>query len=403
MTDPLSDVATRIPITAPWLDDQEIEAAARPLRSGWLTQGPEVAAFEREFAEAVGAPGACAVSSCTTALHLALKALGVKSGDEVITVSHSFIATANAIRYCGATPVFVDIEPATLNMNPAAIESVINGRTRAILCVHQLGLPCDITTIVATARRYGIWVVEDAACAIGSEVLVDDRWERIGKPHGDIACFSFHPRKVITTGDGGMITTSRPEWDARFRLWRQHGMSIPDTVRHGASSVVVETYDTVGYNYRLTDLQAAVGRVQLRRLPDILERRRAIAARYASLLADIPDLRVPVEPEWARTNWQSYCVRLPDRCNQREVMQELLLAGVASKRGVMCTHRTGAYAEAPWLCSERTQSCQCEPSTCVRLAESERAEDRSLMLPLYPGLSESDQDRVVSALREACR
>ncbi|HEV8345274.1 MAG TPA: DegT/DnrJ/EryC1/StrS family aminotransferase [Vicinamibacterales bacterium] len=385
-----STVATRIPITAPWLDDQEIEAVTRILRSGWLTQGPEVAAFEREFAAYVGAPYACAVSNCTTALHLALRTLGIGPGDEVITVSHSFIATANAIRYCNATPVFVDIDPATFNINPAAIEAAVNARTRAILCVHQMGMPCEIETIVAIGRRHGLWVVEDAACASGSEVFVNGEWGRIGRPHGDVACFSFHPRKIVTTGDGGMITTSRPEWDARFRLSRQHGMSVPDTVRHSATDIVFETYESVGYNYRLTDLQAAVGRVQLRRLPETLERRRSLAARYADVLSDIPGLRLPQEPAWARTNWQSYCVRLPDSCDQRRVMRALLDQGIASKRGVMCAHRTPAYEEAPW-------------NSGGSLRESERAEDRCIMLPLYPGMSDDDQDRVAGALRHACR
>src|SRR5258705_1807864 len=395
-------VLTKIPIASPWVGEEEVEAAARPLRSGWLTQGPEVAAFEREFAAYVGATHACAVSNCTTALHLALLALGVGPGDEVITVSHSFIATANAIRYCGAVPVFIDVDPATFNMNPRAIEAAITTRTRAILCVHQIGMPCEIEAIVATARRYGLWVVEDAACAIGSEVLVDGRWERIGKPHGDIACFSFHPRKVITTGDGGMITTSRPEWDARFRLWRQHGMSVPDAVRHSASQVTFEPYDTLGYNYRLTDLQAAVGRVQLQRMPAILERRRRLAARYATGLASVPGLRTPTEPAWARSNWQSYCVGLPDHCDQRQVMQSLLDQGIASKRGVMCTHRSPAYAVEPWNCSGRADAGACPPPTCQHLVESERAEDRSLMLPLFTGLSDTDQDRVVAAVAEAC-
>jgi perosamine synthetase len=395
---PISEVVSRIPITTPLLGREELEAVARPLESGWLTQGPEVAAFEREFAQYVGAAHACAVSNCTTALHLALKAVGVGPGDEVITVSHSFIATANAIRYCGATPVFVDIDPASLNMNPALIESAITARTRAILCVHQLGMPCDIRAIVAVARRHALWVVEDAACAIGSELSVDGRWERIGRPHGDVACFSFHPRKVITTGDGGMITTSRGEWDAQFRLWRQHGMSIPDTVRHGSSQVVFESYETLGYNYRLTDLQAAVGRVQLWRLPAILARRRALAARYAALLADVPGIVVPAEPAWARTNWQSYCTRLADACDQREVMQRLLEQGIATKRGVMCTHRSPAYVGIPWNCGPSRPAI----GGAVPLRQSELAEDRSLMLPLYPGLSEADQDRVIAAVRSAC-
>jgi dTDP-4-amino-4,6-dideoxygalactose transaminase len=263
-------------------------------------------------------------------------------------------------------------------------------------------MPCDLSAIVAIARRFGLWVVEDAACAIGSEVLVGDRWERIGKPHGDIACFSFHPRKVITTGDGGMITTARAEWDARFRLWRQHGMSVPDVVRHQATEVVFETYETLGFNYRLTDLQAAVGRVQLSRLPDILERRRAVAGRYAALLAGVPGLRLPQEPDWARTNWQSYCVGLPHGCDQRAVMQTLLEHGIASKRGVMCTHRAPAYAALPGCIPDASRTCQCPPGDCVGLCESERAEDRSLMLPMYPGLSDADQDRVVAVLAIAC-
>src|SRR5262245_1718886 len=201
MSPTASDIASRIPITAPWLDEQELAAVARPLKSGWLTQGPEVAAFEKEFAEWVGAAHACAVSNCTTALHLALLALGVGPGDEVITVSHSYIATATSIRYCGATPVFIDIEPATLNMDPTVIEAAITPRTRAILCVHQIGMPCDLGAILPAAHARGIPVIEDAACAIGSEILWAGEWLRIGRPLGDIACFSFHPRKVITTGD----------------------------------------------------------------------------------------------------------------------------------------------------------------------------------------------------------
>src|SRR5262245_15796360 len=196
-----------IPIVRPVMDECEANAARRAILSGWTTQGPEVAAFEQEFARFVGAPHACAVSNCTTALHLALLAVGVQPGDEVITVSNSIIATANAIHYCGATPVFIDIETDTYNFDPAQLEAALSPRTRAILCVHQMGMPCNLAAILPIARRRSIAVVEDAACAIGSEILWQDRWERIGRPHGDIACFSFHPRKIMTTGDGGMITT----------------------------------------------------------------------------------------------------------------------------------------------------------------------------------------------------
>src|SRR5512135_2061639 len=211
----MTDPPRMIPVARPWMDEREAEAARRPILSGWVTQGPEVAAFEREFAEIVGARYACAVSSCTTALHMALLAVGVQPGDEVITASHSFIATANSIRYCSAIPAFVDIQPATFNIDPMLIERAITGRTRALLCVHQVGMPCDLGAILEIAYRHGLPVVEDAACAIGSEIRRDGWWERIGRPHGDVACFSFHPRKVITTGDGGMITTSDPEWDRR--------------------------------------------------------------------------------------------------------------------------------------------------------------------------------------------
>jgi len=380
------------------MEEQEAEAARRAILSGWVTQGPEVAAFEGEFATLVGAKYACAVSSCTTALHLALLAVGVRQGDEVITVSHSFIATANSIRYCGAVPVFVDIESGTFNMNPESLERVISERTRAILCVHQMGMPCNLSEILKLARKHHLPVVEDAACAIGSEIFWDDNWEKIGKPHGDIACFSFHPRKVISTGDGGMITTFKSEWDSQVRLWRHQGMSVADTARHEAKEVICESYPVVGYNYRMTDIQAAIGREQLKRLPQITERRRALAGRYRKLLANAPMLRLPEEPPWARSNWQSYCVRLPDRCDQRQVMQEMLNAGIATRRAVMCAHRETAYEREPWSCGAGPGICGCLSGTCARLSESEKAQDHAIVLPLFHQMTDADQDEVATSL-----
>jgi dTDP-4-amino-4,6-dideoxygalactose transaminase len=378
--------AQQIPVALPDLYEDEAEAAHRVILSGWVTQGPEVAAFEREFANAVGACFARATSSGTTALHLALIAVGIEPGDEVITPSHSFIASANAVRYCGATPVFIDIESDGFNLDPSLLQDALTSRTRAILCVHQIGMPCDLTRITAFARQHGLMVVEDAACAIGSAIVVDGQQQRIGRPHGDIACFSFHPRKVITTGDGGMITTNDAAMDERIRRLRQHGMSIADTTRHASPTVVFETYPEVGYNYRMTDIQAAVGRVQLRRLDHLVQRRRALAERYRRILAQIPGLRLPTEPPWAVSNWQSYCIGLPAEADQRSVMQSLLDRGIATRRGVMCAHREAAYADV-----------------LLRhpLPRSEEAQDHCIILPLYARMTEAEQDAVAAALADA--
>lgn len=373
-----------IPIAAPLLANEEADAAREAVLSGWVSQGPQVAAFEREFASLVRAPHACAVANCTTALQLALAALDVGRGDEVITVSHSFIATANAIRYLGATPVFVDIDPDTYNVDCGRLAAAITERTRAIIAVHQMGMPCDMAALMAVANRHGVAVIEDAACAAGSQIWTAGEWEPIGKPIGRIACFSFHPRKVITTGEGGMLTTADAELDRKFRLLRQHGMSVPDIVRHDSTRVIFEEYVVLGYNYRMTDVQAAIGRKQLGRLPELIARRRRLASRYAELLGNIEGLRLPFEPEWARSNWQSYCIRLPDRIEQRAMMQSLLDQGIATRRGIMCSHRELPYAGT-------------EPRHDLR--QSELAQDRSMLLPIYAQMKEEEQIHVVDTIK----
>jgi dTDP-4-amino-4,6-dideoxygalactose transaminase len=346
------------------MGSEETAAVARVLASGWVMQGPEVEAFEREFAAFVGAPHACAVSSGTAALHLALLAVGVRPGDEVVTVSHSFIATANSVRHAGATPVFVDIEPGTLNIDPAAIEAAIGPRTRAILCVHQLGMPSDLARLGDLVARRGLRLVEDAACAAGSEVCLDGVWERIGRPHGDAACFSFHPRKLITTGEGGMVTTRDPLVAERVRAWRSHGS------RDGV----------YGFNYRLTDVQAAIGRVQLGRLPGLVAERRRLVETLRERLGGVVDF--PREPSWARSNWQSLCVRFATAEAARAAMQRLDAAGISARAGITNAHEHPEYRDG----------------RRGPLAESERAQRECLLLPVPSAMRRDELDRVVAAV-----
>ena len=377
----------QIPVARPFLGEEEAAAARRAILSGWVVQGPEVAALEQEFAAAVGAPLAVACSSGTAALHLALMALDLGPGHEVITVSHSFIATANSVRYVGATPVFVDVEAATGNLDPDRIAAAITPRTRAILAVHQLGLPCDLGRILPLAREHGLLVVEDAACAVGSAISLESgAWEPIGRPRGDLATFSFHPRKIITTGDGGMITGAAPALMERLARLRTHAMSLSTAQRHGASKVMLEQYLELGYNYRLSDIQGAVGREQLRRLPGLIEPLRRIAARYRDALADVPQLALPQEQAWARSNWQSYWITLTPQCPQSQVavMQELLTRGIHTRRGVMCAHREPAYQDLELR---------------FPLPVSEYLSDRSIILPSYPDMTAAEQDQVIAALR----
>jgi perosamine synthetase len=367
-----------VPFARPYLRGDEGDAVAEVIASGWVSQGPRVREFEAAFAARVGAAEAVAVSNCTTALQLALHVSGVGPGDEVVVPSMSFIATANAVWQCGATPIFAEVDPRTFNLDPEAAERAITPRTKAVMPVHQLGLPADMDRFLELGERHGVQVVEDAACAIGATY----RSRPIGSL-GPLACFSLHPRKVITTGEGGMITLQDAEVAARLRRLRQHGMDISDLARHGARDVVIESYPERGWNYRMTDMQAALGLRQLDALDEILAERARLAERYTAAIEEIEFLRPPYEPGYARRTWQSYAVTLAPEApiDRTELMRRLLLDGVPTRRGVMAIHREGAYADAR-----------------VDLPNTDVASEGSLMLPLFAGLTDEQQDHVIGSL-----
>jgi perosamine synthetase len=375
-------VTKMIPVARPYLGIEEEQAVIDVLRSGWVTQGPRVAEFEEKFSEYIGCDHAVAISSCTTALHLALVACGIGPGDEVICPSLSFIATANSIAYTGATPIFGDIDLETYNLDPTRLEEAISSRTKAILVVHQIGLPAEMNELLAVAAKHGLTVIEDAACAIGSEY----DGKLVGKPLGTMACFSFHPRKILTTGEGGMITTSDAKLAERLRRLRQHAMSMSDVARHNAKQISSETYDEVGFNFRMTDMQAAIGLTQLGRLDDFLKRRRLLAARYTEALQSVPWVQTPVVPANCRHNYQSYMVRLVDdfAAKREALMQELLEKKISTRRAIMAIHRELPYRSERWERALPNTNC---------------ATDTGLILPLFHQMTEPEQDYIIEALQ----
>ncbi len=372
----------QIPVMRPTIGEEEAAAAAAAIASGWVAQGPRVREFEQRFAEQVGAADAVAVSSGTAALHLALLLAGVGPDDDVVVPSLSFIATANAVRHAGANPVFADVELETQNLTAETIGARLTPRTRAVVVVHQAGVPADLDAIHGLLDPLGVAVVEDAACAAGAT----HRGAPIGAGSPQVT-FSFHPRKLLTTGEGGMVAVQDPDDAVRGRRLREHGMSVDAAQRAAAGRVIVESYAEVGFNYRMTDIQAAVGIVQLGRLEGIVERRRQKAERYRELLAGIGGLQTIADPSYGTTNYQSYWALLPDECPATvvEVLERLLAAGISGRRGIMAAHLEPAYEGHPH-----------DP-----LPVTEKLADRSLVLPLHDGLDDAGQERVATALELA--
>lgn len=369
-----------IHIAKPYLTKDEAQAAYDTILTGWITQGPRVAEFEEKFATYTGAKYAVAVSNCTTALHLAMIMAGIKEGDEVICPSMSYIATANAVKYVGATPVFAEIDPKDFNICPIDAEKKITAKTKAILIVHQIGMPAKIDAFKELCKKYNLHLIEDAACAAGSSY----KGNKIGF-HSDLVCFSFHPRKVISTGDGGMITTNNEAYYNRMKLLRQHGMSVNDRVRHESKSVIFEDHIEIGYNYRMTDIQAAVGIHQLAKLDWIVEERRKIAMYYLEQLKNIDWIELPYEPEHCYSNYQSFCITLKDNApiSRNDLMQKYLDLEIATRRGVMTTHRETAYKNMG----------------IYNLPISEKAHDTTIVLPLYVPMDMNDVDTIINVLK----
>lgn len=372
---------SRINVMEPWLGEDEVEAAAEAIRSGWVAQGPRVAAFEAAFAEAMGAEHAVATSNCTTALHLALLVVGVGEGDEVVVPSFSFVATTNAPVYVGAEPVFADVDPLTGNVTAATIASALSERTKAVIVVDQGGVPVDLDAVRALCDPRGIAVIEDAACGAGATYH--------GRPVGvgaDVAVWSFHPRKLLTTGEGGMLTTSDAAFAARARTLREHAMSVSAADRHASLLAPAETYDEVGFNMRMTDIQAAIGLVQLGRLATLVARRREIAARYAAAVADLPGVRMVRDPAWGTTNFQSCWIELgPEaRLDREGLLAHLAADSISARRGIMAAHHQPPHAKR---------------RGADRLPVTDRLTTSTLILPLHHHLDPSAVDRVVASLR----
>lgn len=369
-----------IPISRLSIGAAEAAAAASVIESGWIAQGKRTEQFESLVAEYVGARHAVAVSSATTGLHLALIAAGVEPGDEVICPSYSFIATANSILYAQAAPVFVDIDRRTYNIDPELIERAITPRTRAIMPVSQVGLAANLDAVLEIASKHGLSVVEDAAPSLGAKI--GDR--KVGSI-SDFSVFSFDARKILTTGEGGVITTNSTVAAERMRAMRAHSASASMLARHASSNVVLERYPELGFNYKMTDIAAAIGVVQMSRVEELIADRQRLARRYADLLAAESRIELPYVPDGYRHVYQSYTVRLSSHHSQLAVMTEMAQRNVATRRVIAC------HLEEPFRHCRQTSALQ----------ESELATANTLLLPMFAGMTDAEQDTVVSVLRSA--
>jgi dTDP-4-amino-4,6-dideoxygalactose transaminase len=375
----------KVQIAQPIVGAEEWEAVRAPIEAGWLTQGPLVAEFESRFAARHGVDAAVATTSCTTGLHLILSALGVGRGDEVIVPSFTWVATANVVVQCGATPVFVDVDPHSFNIDVKLVKGALTERTRAVIAVHLFGLCADIESLRSVVPAE-IVVIEDAACAVGAS-----RGGVLAGGLGDAAAFSFHPRKVITTGEGGMVTTNDPVLAELVRTMRNHGATISEEQRHrGDAPYLLPEFETLGFNYRMTDIQGAIGIAQLDRLDGLLAERRRWAAFYSEALEDLDWLQTPLVSDDSLHAWQSYVILVdPDSssCSRDELMAGLHEEGVATRPGTHAVHELAFYQN---LLSGRSVACPVASASAAN----------SMAIPLHNGMVEADFAYVVRQLHE---
>ena len=391
---------TQVPIARTGLTEAEIQSVLEPLRSGWLVQGPKVREFETAWSSFTGADHSIAVTSCTTALHLSLAALGFGPGDEAIVPAFTWISTANVVEHLGGRVVFADIDLASFNIDPAGIEALITPRTKAILPVHLFGLAADMEAINAIAERHGLWVVEDAACGFGATF----QGRHVGTL-GHTGCFSFHPRKAITTGEGGMITTNNAQLAERLHRLRDHGAAMSDLQRHlGPKPYLLADHPDAGYNQRMTDLQAALGAAQMQRAEAIVAERRHLAARYDAAFADLDWLQTPVVPAGYGHGYQSYpCLFEPEQVHQaiqnrdqhqliavherrNAWMEALQQQGVSTRPATHAVHMLSYYLEKYHLKPEQFSAAQA-------------ANNCSISLPLFHGIKEEEQQHVIDTVK----
>lgn len=390
-----------IPIARTNLTNNEINSVLEPLKSGWLVQGPKVKEFEKAWSEFTGSQHSIAVTSCTTALHLSLAALGFGPGDEAIVPAFTWISTANIVEHLGGKVVFVDIKLDTFNIDLEKIKAAITKKTKAIIPVHLFGLPAEMLAINKIAQENGLWVVEDAACGFGAKINEN----HVGT-FGDTGCFSFHPRKAITTGEGGMITTQNPDLAEKIRRLRDHGAAMSDLQRHlGPRPYLLADHPVAGYNQRMTDIQAAIGAEQMKRAESILKERNKIADNYSSAFQDIQHLRTPKKFEGYTNGFQSYpCLFMPEKVEQaiskndvnsiekinqkrNNLMQELQDIGISTRPATHAVHMLSYYQKKYKLLPED-------------FLASKAANDCSISLPLFHGMNIDEQSYVISKVKK---